>query len=378
MITTGQPLGAVSYALIGFTGLVAAAIVGVYLVNNLDILTSRGVGAQAYYVLLIVLGIAVAIFLFGVLRSTATLTGSQFGYAIDLGGPAVIAVLVVFGGFYLTKATSDEFALTLFLHGGQPASEIAKDAVIVVDLEGRRDRVSVSAAGELTIKGIPTRLRNAKVPISLESNSFRIKDLQKAYRIPANGVIYIEVVPISEAEKKRQQLGRQIENSPRVDIDSFISVLRDRAETFTSDLDQVIVVLDKSNKIEPADAKAAKDDLKRLRGEFVAFQKKHMDAVTAGNVLLAHELVGKIHNVQSEVVGVVRSRVGTIGRGWYASLGRAYFDTPDPEQDPEYHAIARDVGNLTDATEVRVQSLRYPGDAPPSAPPEISGLAFGE
>jgi hypothetical protein len=146
-----------------------------------------------------VLGIATAIFLFGVLRSTAAVTGNQFGYAIDLGGPIVAAVLVVVGGYHFTKPSAENFPLTVRLRGSQPAGDMAKDAWIIVDLEGRRDRVQMSMLGEATVKSVPVKLRNTEVPISFESATFRIKSPKDAYLIPANDVIYLEVIPIVQA-----------------------------------------------------------------------------------------------------------------------------------------------------------------------------------
>jgi hypothetical protein len=145
---------------------------------------------------LVLFGIATAVFLFGVLRSAATLSGTSFGYAVDLGGPIVAAVLVVAGGFYFGVPVG-EFALTIFIRTTEPVSEVAKDAKLVVDFEGRRERSEISSSGEVTIKGIPGRLRNADIPINLESKSYRLKDPLRTYRIPANAVIYVDIIPIS-------------------------------------------------------------------------------------------------------------------------------------------------------------------------------------
>jgi hypothetical protein len=192
-----QSLGAtIGYALLGFLGLGASILVGWYVTQRPEVLASYG--PQAYYFLLILLGLTAAIFLFGVLRSYATIKGNQFGWAVELGGPAAFGALLVAGGYFF-GIPSGEFALTLFLKGEQSPSEMAKDATIVVDIEGRRDRHPVSAAGDATIQGIPSRLRNAELPIGFESKSYRLKESQKTYRIPLNAaVIYIDVIPIGD------------------------------------------------------------------------------------------------------------------------------------------------------------------------------------
>lgn len=156
----------------------------------------------------------------------------------------------------------------------------------------------------------------------------------------------------------------------------FIELLRERADTITSGFDQVIVILDKSSGIEPTEANTAREHLRSLRSEFLTLQKKHVDAVTAGNPILAHEIVGKIHTLQEEAVAVISSRIGTIGNRWYNNLGHKYWVAPTPEEDPEYHEIGRDLADLRAAAEARVKFLRYPGDAPPSTPANISNLIF--
>jgi hypothetical protein len=90
----------------GLAGLGAAIFVGYYLVNNLGTLTSYGYGQQAYYFLLVILGIAAAFFLFGALRSTASMKGTQFGMAIDLGGPAALFFFVIKARILITKTSA--------------------------------------------------------------------------------------------------------------------------------------------------------------------------------------------------------------------------------------------------------------------------------
>jgi hypothetical protein len=171
---------------------------------------------------------------------------------------------------------------------------------------------------------------------------------------------------------------RHSEPQSRVDLQSFISVLQDRAESFTSGLDEVIDLLSKSSDSNAPDANAAKLSLPRLRTEFVTLQKKHIDAVMVGNILLAHELVGKIHDVQEEVMKEVSSEVGSIGNRWAGSPSNRYLDSPPRGQDPEHDREERDYGDLREHTVDRLQALDYPGNAPASAPAEVSSLAFGK
>jgi len=146
--------------------------------------------------LLVLLGLCAAAFLFGAMRSVAHLRGSHFGFTLELGGPVVVAALVVFGGFQLT-AVPGEFTLTVRLRGPDPPAEMAKEASIVADIEGRRDAREFSGLGEAVVPGIPSRLRNSDIPITFQSKTYRVRDSKTLYRIPPNSVIYIEVTKIA-------------------------------------------------------------------------------------------------------------------------------------------------------------------------------------
>jgi pimeloyl-ACP methyl ester carboxylesterase len=189
--------------------------------------------------------------------------------------------------------------------------------------------------------------------------------IAKPSNLNADPYLAFKVAYMREMESLHKGQGR---------LASFIDVLRQRADTFIFALDEVMATLDKSNDIQPEDAKKTELNLQRIRGDFVELQKKHIDAVNAGDALLTHELVGQIHALQSDAISIVGSRVGTIGANWFAMLGRRYLDTPTPEEDPKYHATMRDVGRLREDTEERLQSSPYPGDAPASAPSDISVL----
>jgi tetratricopeptide (TPR) repeat protein len=165
---------------------------------------SAVMSAQGYYVLLAILGLAAAAFLFGALRSTARLTGTQYGYAADLGGPVVIAVLLVYGGFYFTKQPV-EFWLTVRLKGDQPITDAA-DTFIWVDLDARRERREFSTLGEAVITSIPARFRNSGLPIEFQSKVYRLKEEGSVYRIPDNAIIYLNVLKLTSTERQQNDI----------------------------------------------------------------------------------------------------------------------------------------------------------------------------
>lgn len=189
-----------------------------------------------------------------------------------------------------------------------------------------------------------------------------------------NAIPYLAFKAAYQDEKKSN---RNDAAKAQVDLQLFTKVLVDRAESFTKSLDEVIAELNKGNP-DPKDAKDTEQKLQRLETEFVELQKKHIEAVDSGDVLRAHELVGKIHDVQDEVVRIVSSTVGGIGNYWAASLHHRYLKEPRKGEDPEYDEMHRDFADLRHRTEERLIGFVYPGQPPTSASDEVSSLAFGK
>jgi hypothetical protein len=71
-----------------------------------DMAFAGNASARAYYVMLFFLSLSSATFLFGAMRSIASLRGMHLGAAYEFGGPAVIAIVVVLGGFYPTNTAA--------------------------------------------------------------------------------------------------------------------------------------------------------------------------------------------------------------------------------------------------------------------------------
>jgi hypothetical protein len=101
------------------SGFIYAAISLVFLVAALvsGWLLARGNAfSQAYYIALVILALSSSICLFGIIESYANFTGSLFGGALKLSGPAVVAAGVVLGGFFLPSSAED-FTLTVRFRG---------------------------------------------------------------------------------------------------------------------------------------------------------------------------------------------------------------------------------------------------------------------
>jgi hypothetical protein len=185
-----QQTPAAFYVILCLATLGIFLLVGWYLLKNPVLLSN-----QAFFVLLILLGLSAAAFLFGALRSTARLTGQQFGYEIELGGPVVIAVLVVAGGFYVAKQPDDFYFVVQLRNGESQVIPDVADSTIRVDFSANHELHRFSD-GQAIFLHVPMNFRNAEVPIEFNSPRYSLKEPKKAKMILDNGLVYLDVVEV--------------------------------------------------------------------------------------------------------------------------------------------------------------------------------------
>lgn len=191
--------------------LLIALGVGWVLLNNLPVLMAYGVGAPAYLILLVILALATAIILFGVLRGAAALTGKNFGYTIELGGPAAFFILVLLYGISVFPASPADFAVTFRFKpdnnrtmADQFGADVVKRARVVLYLPKQTMSKELNGDGYAVVEDIPARYRATPVEINLSSSEFLIKDPQVNYPIPAGSepMVTLIVIPIDKGPTK--------------------------------------------------------------------------------------------------------------------------------------------------------------------------------
>lgn len=125
-IGPAENVSAKSYAWVSLIAfLLSAVLMALFAVFGQEIIGTT-TEDWLYYIILIPCALAVAAFLFGFMRSYATLSGRMFDRKVELGGPIVGALLVVVGGFYLTGES--DFDITVRLTGSS-VEEAIKSAV---------------------------------------------------------------------------------------------------------------------------------------------------------------------------------------------------------------------------------------------------------
>jgi len=186
------------YGALSLVSLLIALYVGQYLLTQLSDISQHGVTDQAFYVLLIILGLSSAAFLFGAMKSTASVSGKHIGFATEVGGPAAFALLVVAGGFLLPRPLQ-QFDLIIRLIGVRP--EELGGVLLYVDTGTRYEGLPVNAMGEATMRGLAASNAPLIARVTLTAKQYQIVSLQPEWTVPSDHILRIliqkvEVPPI--------------------------------------------------------------------------------------------------------------------------------------------------------------------------------------
>lgn len=154
------------YALISAITFVAALLILFLLLWQAETLVKLGLVGKLYYLVLVPLGLCVAAFLFGTMKSVATYKGTQFGGVLELGGPVVAFILVLIFGFKLVP-DQESFTATVYVQREGPAKESFHGGKVVLKLGGDR-RSAIISDGAAYFSGIPANYRGQRVEALLE------------------------------------------------------------------------------------------------------------------------------------------------------------------------------------------------------------------
>jgi hypothetical protein len=154
------------------------------LIVNADKLTRLGLTEHVYYLVVVLMSLAFAGFLFGVLPSSATYEGTVLGGTLKLSGPIVGAALVVYGAhFFVPKALT--FPLTVYVHGEKgPQDMVLRNSGRVMLELGPDTRVQpIGENGQAYFPAIPANFRGQEVPAWVESETYESVDPRAKQRL---------------------------------------------------------------------------------------------------------------------------------------------------------------------------------------------------
>jgi hypothetical protein len=170
-VTASADLSGKDYAIVAAVMIVIGIGLLVLFVLFAPRLVPADILNQFFYIVLIVWGLVCALVLFGVIKSYARVTYKHLGGAIELGGPAAFAALVVVGGFWLVPRT-DTFTLTLRPHG--PGAPVITSGNIRVELGSLSPYTSdINSNGEAVFKAIPHKFWGATVKVLPQVDGYK-------------------------------------------------------------------------------------------------------------------------------------------------------------------------------------------------------------
>ena len=191
-IMTKVPL----YARIALVTFLCCLLLLLLLIFKAEKLAAFGLIERVYYLVLVIMGLTAAVFLFGVLpskTSKAEYEGKVFGGTLRLGGAALGAALVVVGGyFFAPNATT--FPLTVYVHGeAGPQDTVPKDAgTVVLELGPEQKTAQIGDGGQAYFPAIPANFRGQQVPAWIKSESYESVD-PGAKQLLSGSVLYLTV-----------------------------------------------------------------------------------------------------------------------------------------------------------------------------------------
>lgn len=154
------------FAVLSAVAFLAALLILTLLLWQAESLVRLGLEGKLYYLILVPLGLAVAAFLFGILRSYAVYNGKALGRTLKLGGPVVAFVLVLILGFWLVPNPAS-FNVTVFVHQADTLKQPFLHGKVLLRLGGDPRTAAISEKGEAYFIGIPATFRDQRVAVQL-------------------------------------------------------------------------------------------------------------------------------------------------------------------------------------------------------------------
>ncbi len=172
---------------------VCGASLLVLMIWRAERLTAFNLMDKVYFLVLVLIGSAVGVVLFTISDSYAWYEGKVYGGVLKIGGPVVVAALVVVGGSWLLIARIP-FAVTVFIHGEEGVGDLVlkNSGHVYLDLDGDRREQPIGEKGEAYFVGIPANFHGREVPVWVELTDFECVEGDKEYRLDGTS-LYITV-----------------------------------------------------------------------------------------------------------------------------------------------------------------------------------------
>lgn len=181
-------------------GVAAVASIGLLAVMlwNAPMLVRLGLTGNLWYVLLLLLGLSAAVTVFALFKSYASYKGKVLHGTVEVGGPAVVMLLIVVLGFKLVPAPPARFDVTVFVHGevGRQVLLLRNQGRLSLDLGADRRTERIGDKGEVRFIGIPNDIRDRRVAVTLDAEKYELVEPNLEVKLNQE-VFYVTVRPKS-------------------------------------------------------------------------------------------------------------------------------------------------------------------------------------
>lgn len=159
-------------------------------------LVRLGLIGNLWYVLLLLIGLAAAVALFALFKSYARYSRKVLSGTLELGGPAVLMLLVVLLGFWLVPMPVAAFDITVFVHGAAGVgAQVLRDQDTVslfIGSDQRQERIG--AKGEARFIGIPASFRGRRAQVAVLAEDYELTEPQAQVLLDTE-TVYLKVKP---------------------------------------------------------------------------------------------------------------------------------------------------------------------------------------
>jgi hypothetical protein len=160
----GQPLGGAAYVLVSLAMLAVAALTAYYMLIHPGDAENES-SDLAYYGVALILGLAAASFLFGAMRSYARYSGKTSLGSLELGGPVVVAALVI-AGFFYERHLQEPFSVRVQVQNKDAyLSDLFPESKLETSFDDKKS-ISINRDGDAFIWNIPAIFKGKKIRIT--------------------------------------------------------------------------------------------------------------------------------------------------------------------------------------------------------------------
>lgn len=191
--------------------------------------TAIGLIGPSYFLFFAIIGLSASAFLFGAMKSKATYSAAISRYRLDLAGPVVLFLLILFAGFKLSPAPG-EFMLKVRLQTSLPEHRAALTGELTLYADSYRSVAAVDATGEAIYTDIPPTVLDRLIRFGLHVPGYHLSDTAPIM-IPDERVLYLMIKPIPIETLLR---GRLVDHAGNGIVDAHISINFGEANAITT------------------------------------------------------------------------------------------------------------------------------------------------